>query len=119
MRLMDKCPFCGGEVRVSAVRCQDCGTEVSGLFSLSALSRLPYEDQRLIEEFLLCDGKLKDLARKLGVSYPTVRLRLDKVIARLKALMEEHRAGEIRCILNQVDKGNVSADVASKLIKEL
>ncbi len=117
--MIDKCPFCDGNLRISAVKCQDCGTEISGMFSVSALSLLPYEDQRLIEEFILCDGKIKELAKRLGVSYPTMRLRLDRVIAHLRDLVEEHREREVSYILNEVDKGNISADLAGKLIKEL
>ncbi len=119
MKLIDKCPFCSGRLRISAVRCQDCGSEISGLFSVSALSLLSYEDQRLIEEFILCDGKIKDLAKKIGVSYPTMRLRLDRLIGRLKKLVEEHRSEEVNYILGEVDKGRISPEMASKLIKEL
>ena len=119
MKLISKCPMCKGSVRISAVKCNDCGTEIRGFFSVSALSALPIEDQRLIEAFILCGGKLKDLAEQLGVSYPTIRARFDSVIERLKALSENLKADERNAILDKVEKGKISVDVASRWIKEL
>ena len=63
--------------------CERCGTEIEGLFSLPALAALSQEDQEFILHFVKNSGSLKDMAALLKVSYPTVRNRLDEVIARL------------------------------------
>ena len=51
---------------------------------------LEEDDIAFVKRFLLCSGSLKDLAEAYGVSYPTVRLRLDRLIAKIK-ILEEHR----------------------------
>jgi hypothetical protein len=49
------------------------------------------EDMAFLKRFLLCSGSLKDLAEAYRVSYPTVRLRLDRLIEKIK-ILEAHRA---------------------------
>jgi hypothetical protein len=51
---------------------------------LPALVRLPEDDQAFILQFFLTSGSLKEMASRLGISYPTVRNRLDDLIAKLK-----------------------------------
>jgi hypothetical protein len=57
---------------------------VEGAFSLPALASLPAEDQEFLLNFVKASGSLKEMARILGLSYPTVRNRLDAIIAQLK-----------------------------------
>lgn len=66
------------------LRCQQCETEVEGFYPLPALASLPTDDQDFIQEFVKASGSLKEMARILGVSYPTVRNRLDEVIEKVK-----------------------------------
>ena len=68
--------------------CPECGTAVQGDYLLPALSRLGSEDQQFALAFILRSGSLKEMAKLYGVSYPTVRNRLDDVIARLSAIIE-------------------------------
>ena len=68
--------------------CPDCGTSVHGDYLLPALSRLGDEDQQFALAFILRSGSLKEMARLYGVSYPTVRNRLDDLIAHLGAIVE-------------------------------
>ncbi|MGH9220033.1 MAG: DUF2089 family protein [Vicinamibacterales bacterium] len=53
------------------------------------LARLEDEDYQFIKRFLLASGSLKELAESYGVSYPTIRLRLDRMLERVKALDED------------------------------
>ncbi|MCX7015606.1 MAG: DUF2089 family protein [Candidatus Sumerlaeota bacterium] len=82
--LPTNCPSCGQTLSVKRLACPKCETEVEGLFLLPALASLAREDQEFIAQFVQCSGSLKDMARRLGVSYPTVRNRLDDIIERLK-----------------------------------
>lgn len=61
-----------------------------GGYLLPALSRLGSEDQQFAVAFILHSGSLKRMAKLYGVSYPTVRNRLDDLIARLEATVEPH-----------------------------
>ncbi len=83
-RLPTSCPSCGGCLAVKRLHCESCETEVEGLYALPLLAGLPQEDQDFIVEFIKSSGSLKDMASLLGVSYPTVRNRLDEIISKLK-----------------------------------
>ncbi len=72
-------------MEVLTCRCKGCGIELSGSFATSRLGSLSQEHQRFIEMFVLASGSLKAIAERARVSYPTVRSRLDRVIAALSA----------------------------------
>jgi hypothetical protein len=69
---------------VSRMTCPECQISVDAVFPSPRLGCLPSEHQRFIELFVLAGGNLKQLAEQAGVSYPTVRSRLDKVIDALR-----------------------------------
>ncbi len=79
------CPSCEHRLQVRRLHCDHCGTEVEGTYPLPALAALPVEDQAFIADFVKASGSLKEMAALLKVSYPTVRNRLDDVIAKLQA----------------------------------
>jgi len=83
------CPSCGASLRVRRLECPGCGSAVEGQFPLPALTRLTQDEQDFLMSLVQTSGSLKELARIYGVSYPTVRNRLDALIDRLRALMEE------------------------------
>lgn len=78
------CPYCGEGMAIASMVCERCHVRVEATFPMSHLGRLPVEHQRFIEMFVLCSGNLKQLAEQVGVSYPTIRSRLDKVIDALQ-----------------------------------
>jgi len=77
------CPGCQAQLKVKSLSCKQCGTEVIGLYDLPALARLPQEDQTFILNFVKCSGSLKDMAKQMGLSYPTVRNLLDEIILKI------------------------------------
>lgn len=79
------CPSCSSSLAVTSLVCVQCDTEVSGHFELTALLQLSRDDQAFVEAFVRESGSLKAMAKRLGVSYPTVRNRLDEIIDRLEA----------------------------------
>ena len=81
-----RCPSCQEALRVIRLACDACGTAVEGGFGIPVLARLDPDDQALVSSFVKSSGSLKDLARQYGVSYPTVRNRLDALIGRLERL---------------------------------
>lgn len=82
------CPSCHAQLKVRSLACERCGTEVSGLYELPVFARLSAEDQDFVLRFVRCSGSLKEMARQLNLSYPTVRNRLDEMIVRLEAMIE-------------------------------
>ena len=87
--LPTKCPSCGHQLAVKRLSCPECGTEVEGSYELPVLPALSQEDQQFIIRFVQFSGSLKQMAGLLKVSYPTVRNRLDEVIARLAQAQQE------------------------------
>lgn len=88
------CPSCGGALIVRRLECSQCGTVVEGQFELPVLARLTGEDQAFLLMLVKCSGSLKDLAKHFGVSYPTVRNRLDALIERIQGLEKQVQPAE-------------------------
>lgn len=86
------CPSCGGLLRIRSLDCAACGTSVAGEYDLPALMQLPAAEQEFVLEFLLCSGSLKEMARKMGLSYPTVRNRLDEIIGHIQSCLDHETA---------------------------
>ena len=78
------CPACGSKLKVKQLACENCHTHIEGLYELALLVKLPPNDQAFILEFIKSSGSLKEMARLLRLSYPTVRNRLDEIIERVK-----------------------------------
>ncbi len=78
-----KCPSCDGNLTVARLRCPDCSISIDGEFAPPALLKLSGAQIDFVEVFIKNRGVIRDVERELGVSYPTVRARLDDVITAL------------------------------------
>lgn len=79
-----KCPSCQSQLKVKKLKCDSCQTEVSGDYELPVLVLLSADDQQFITDFVKSSGSLKEMAKKLNLSYPTVRNLLNDVIERIE-----------------------------------
>lgn len=86
-RLPKTCPSCGSVLRVRSMYCHSCDTQIEGDYPLPPLSRLSDEEQRFVMDFVICSGSLKEMASRMGLSYPSVRNRLDEIIGELRRVM--------------------------------
>ncbi len=114
------CPVCGSELRVKVLACPSCRTKIEGDFSPpeSRLFSLAREDLEFVEMFIQSRGSIKEMEKALGVSYPTVRGMLDSVIGKLGYKVDRGVAPDKRKdILDRLDKGELSAGEAAKLLK--
>lgn len=118
MRLSNQCPYCQQLMEVTQMACGRCRCAIEGEFLTNRLARLPSEHQRFIEIFVLAGGNLKEIAQQAGVSYPTIRSRLDKVI---EALRSEIAATQkvTGTPLDAVSSEGDSADEAARIIKAI
>jgi hypothetical protein len=103
---------------VTQLRCAACETQLEGRFTIPALLRLPEEDLRFIIAFVRSSGSLKEMAAQERVSYPTVRNRLDAIIARMEAL-EEDRERRRHEILDALESGRMTAKAAAAALKKV
>lgn len=101
---------------VSRMACEHCGVSIDAKFPPARLGNLPVEHQRFIEMFVLASGSLKQIAEQTGVSYPTVRNRLDKVIEALRG--EIAKTARVKgTILDAVADEKLTAEQRAQLIK--
>ena len=77
------CPVCSNELAVTRLHCRSCGTSLEGEFSVGRFGRLSREQLTLLESFLRSRGNLRDMERELGISYPTVRSRVEALVRAL------------------------------------
>ncbi|MGH7925699.1 MAG: DUF2089 domain-containing protein [Candidatus Binatus sp.] len=78
-----KCPSCDGNLTIARLDCPDCKISIEGEFSPPPLLKLTGAQIDFVEVFIKNRGIIREVERELGVSYPTVRARLDDVIAAL------------------------------------
>ena len=83
------CPSCKGLLKVRNLACNSCETSVTGDFELPILARLSEEDQDFIIRLIEASGSLKKLAGLYGISYPTIRNRLDALIVMIAQLKKD------------------------------
>ena len=81
--VISTCPVCQGELMISRLHCRSCGTALEGEFGVGRFGRLTREQLALLESFLSARGNLKEMERELGISYPTVRSRVDALVRAL------------------------------------
>ncbi len=114
----NECPYCGTPMAVTQMTCGGCRVAVQAEFPMSRIAGLPVEHQRFIEMFLLAGGNLKEIAEQVGVSYPTIRSRLDKVIEALRG--EIAKTQRVRGnLLDAIEPGKTTAESAARLIKRI
>ncbi|MDQ2941665.1 MAG: DUF2089 domain-containing protein [Chloroflexota bacterium] len=133
--VISTCPVCSGELTIARLHCRSCGTSLEGEFGVGRFGRLSVEQLALLESFLRARGNLKEMERELGISYPTVRGRLDALV---RALGLSDGSGELatndeadgvtdpadaadarRSILERLARREIDADTAAIALRDL
>jgi hypothetical protein len=137
-KMLTQCPVCDGELKISELTCVRCGARVQSLFDPCRFCSLPPEHLGFIEVFLRCEGNLSRVEKDLGVSYPTVRNRLTAALTALglagagaetgaqapvpiapAPAPPEDTSARRRDALNALAKGEMSAEDAARVLREL
>ncbi len=123
-KLVGRCPACGSDLEVTRLQCFNCDTAIEGRFETCKFCLLTREQRDFVETFLRVRGNIKEVERELGISYPTVRSRLDQVIRALGyeagPAEEDARAeGQRKEILARLSRGEIGAEEAVKLLKQV
>jgi hypothetical protein len=106
------CPVCSGELTITRLHCRTCGTALEGEFGVGRFGRLSREQLALLESFLRARGNLKEMERELGISYPTVRSRVDALVRALG--LGDGRAAEA----DEIELGDAALDEAEMELGE-
>src|SRR5689334_21779717 len=138
--VISTCPVCAGELAVTRLHCRQCGTTLEGEFSVGRFGRLTKEQLTLLESFLRSRGNLRDMERELGISYPTVRGRVEALVRALgfgpregsdeaedeaaaavatAASASADMAAARQQILERLSKGDIGAEEAATAIRSL
>jgi len=119
------CPVCAGELTVTRLHCRSCGTALEGEFGVGRFGRLDREQMSLLESFLRSRGNLKEMERELGISYPTVRGRVDALVRALgfgeqSAVAEDdfEAVFEADSLIDTEDKATARRDVLERLARK-
>lgn len=121
-QMIGKCPVCSRELEVARLQCPHCGTGIDGRFQICRFCQLTREQEEFVGIFLKSRGNIREVEREMGISYPTVRSRLDEVIRALGYKVESDEAEIARSqrrkeILEALSAGEISSDEAIKMLK--
>lgn len=111
------CPICKNETKVTEVYCKKCETIIHGEFDLCKFCRLTEEQKYFAEIFIKNRGNIKEIEKELGISYPTVRNKLDNVIHSLGYKVEKPSNNQ-KEVLEKLSKGEINKDDALRLLNE-
>ncbi len=116
---MKHCPICqNADLHITQLSCGDCGIEMGGHFHTPPLARLSREETELATLLILHGGNLKTLAEALGITYPTLRKRLDNVITSLKG-QQKLDENLIATTMDKIEHKTIPAGEGIRLIKEI
>lgn len=112
--VISTCPVCEGELLISRLHCRSCGTALEGEFGVGRFGRLTREQLALLESFLRARGNLKEMERELGISYPTVRGRVDALVRALGLGDAEAGPSDDSDATDGADAGETTDDTAAE-----
>lgn len=110
---LTECPVCHGNLKITTIKCDDCGLELKKDFNLSAFDRLNNDDYNFLIAFLKNKGNLKTLQSDLGISYPFAKKKLDNLLYNLGI---EDKISEEK---EKIDMNNIATDYNSTQASEI
>ena len=112
------------QFEVDRVRLLDTGVTIEGPFKLPPLAQLPAEDQVFVAAFVRCHGSIKQMEKYFGVSYPTIKNRLNKIGSQL-SFVEIDQGPETESpvrtrsdVLDRISRGELTVAQALEQLKQ-
>jgi len=119
---LEACPHCNGPLRTVKKACASCGLQFEAQFDESPLMLLSGVEKEFVLDFVLCGGSFKALAEKRGLSYPTVRARLNRIIDRLEHETRGAEGASLRtdvdALIDAVDAGTLDPEAAIRELRK-
>jgi hypothetical protein len=108
----------GSPLLIERVSIPEKGIAVEGQFALPELARLSLEDQVFVVAFLRSHGSIKDMEQTFGVSYPTIKSRLNRISGQLQ-FIETNPSPSRAEVLERLKAGEINADEAIRALEAL
>ena len=107
------------EFVVTKVRLKGSDISIEGEFELPVLAGLRYEDQVFVGEFVRCHGSIKHMEKAFGVSYPTIKNRLNRIATQLQLVqIEVEPVQEVASgVLDLLNAGEITAEEAAERLR--
>ncbi len=116
--VLGNCPICGSNTKVTEISCNVCDTTIRGSFEVSKFDKLNKDQKIFAEVFLKNRGNIKEIEKEMGISYPTVRNKLDDVIGALGYVVEKKNQVDKKGVLKKLSAGEITKDEAMKLLSD-
>lgn len=110
------CPTCGGYLRIRKKECTHCHLQLETDFEENPLVMLAREEQDFLLDFILVRGNFKTLCERLGLTYPTARVYLDRIVDKLERLAGARTAEKI---LEAIDRGEIRPEEGIEKLKKM
>jgi hypothetical protein len=108
----------GESIVIERVRMVEKGIAIEGSFELPQLARLDMEDQVFITAFVRSHGSIKEMERIFGVSYPTIKSRLNRIAGSLEFIETDPTPSKTE-ILQRLQQGEITAEDAIREMEAL
>ncbi|HEY93874.1 MAG TPA: DUF2089 domain-containing protein [Dehalococcoidia bacterium] len=107
----------GAPLTVERVRLVNSDIAIEGSFTLPPLANLSAEDQVFVMAFVRCHGSIKEMEEMFGISYPTVKNRINR-IARQLEFVEIVKISPEEEVIGELERGEISAEEAIKRLSQ-
>lgn len=124
LKLFEQCPACGGPLVITEIQCANCHLKMQGEFKPGLFSSLSEDQLTFVRAFLRVRGNLSEMEKVLGVSYPTIRNKLDEINQTLERaentpLPVTQSSSPRTAILNRLAAGEIDTAQALEQLKAL
>lgn len=113
---MTSCPICKSALSIKKYHCSTCAIDFEGEFDSGWSSNLNSQQMEFVYLFLLVQGNIKEMEKRLKISYPTVKNRLGEIIRIIAPTAQEPKSFDD--ILNDLEEGFIDVDEALNMISE-
>jgi hypothetical protein len=117
-KILTQCPVCNSMLTVTKLKCKKCDTVIENDFELSKFSYLTTDQLNFAEVFIKCKGNIKDVEKGLGISYPTVRGKIEDLIVSLGYAPVREKEDNSAEVIDKLEKGEITAEQAINLLKK-
>ncbi len=117
--VIGRCPVCNNSLQVSKLNCPSCKITIEGDFTLCKFCNLSNEQKQFLEIFVKNRGNIREIEKEMGISYPTVKNKIEDLIEGL-GYRPQYNVAKVNKmeVLEKLNKGEITSEEALSLLKE-